>query len=61
MNIHLFDKIILKSGITAYVVEILGDGKCFVADIDYEDGTSTEFVYPDQIEQVVKYEVTNSV
>ena len=56
MKIDVYDKVILKTGEVAYIVEILGDGKCFVADIDYADGTSTDFIYPKDILQVIKME-----
>jgi hypothetical protein len=50
MPLKLYDRVTLKNGLSASIVEILGDGKCYVADIDYPDGeTATEFVNPDEI------------
>lgn len=54
MKIEEFDKVRLRSGLTAYVVEILGNGAAFLADIDYEDGTKTEFIHPEDIAEVLK-------
>lgn len=48
-----YDKIRLKSGETAYIVEIFGDGKYILADIDRPDGTETDWVTPDEIEKVI--------
>lgn len=52
-SIKLYDKVRLKSGEEAAIVEILGNGKSFVADIESADGTDTEFVKPEQIESVI--------
>lgn len=48
-----YDKIRLKSGETAYIVEIFGDGECILADIDRPDGTETDWITPDEIEKVI--------
>lgn len=48
-----YDKICLKSGETAYIVEIFGDGECILADIDRLDGTETDWLTPDEIEKVL--------
>ncbi|MFM1534387.1 hypothetical protein ABGF38_04155 [Helcococcus ovis] len=46
MTIKQYDKVLLKSGEFAYIVEILEKDKAYVADIEKEDGeTSTEFIY----------------
>lgn len=40
----LYDKIVLKTGETAYIVEILEVGKAYLVDVDHADGSiSTEF------------------
>ena len=39
MEIHLYDRVLLKNGLEASIVEILGDGACFIADIDTPHGT----------------------
>lgn len=48
-NIKLFDKVILKNGCSAYIVEIFDDGKAFIADIDTPNGTETDYVFPKDI------------
>lgn len=54
MEIHLFDRVLLKNGLEASIVEILGDGACFIADIDTPQGTETDDVYPEDIEKVLE-------
>jgi hypothetical protein len=54
MNIKQYDKVLLKDGATAYIVEILGDGKAFIADINRKDGAETDWVKPQDIEGVLK-------
>jgi len=51
--VSLFDTVRLVSGETATIVEILGNEDSFVADIEKESGTDTEFVYPSQIKEVL--------
>ena len=50
-NLKLFDKILLKTGETAYIVDILPNS--YVCDIDKATGTDTDFVYPNEIERVL--------
>ena len=40
MKIDMFDKVLLKSGETAYIVEIYEQGVAYEADIDKSDGTT---------------------
>ena len=54
MEIHLFDRVRLKNGLEASIVEILGGGACFIADIDTPQGTETDSVYPEDIEKVLE-------
>ena len=54
MEIHLFDRVLLKNGLEASIVEILGDGACFIADIDTPQGIETDDVYPEDIEKVIR-------
>lgn len=54
MKIDLYDRVKLKSGYEASVVEILEEQKEYICDIDKENGTFTEFVNYDEIEQVIK-------
>ena len=51
--INLFDTVRLSSGEIATIVEILGNGSSFVADIEKESGTDTDFIYPSQIEEIL--------
>ena len=53
MKIEMYDKILLKDGDQAYIVEIFDDGKAFVADIDRKSGTETEWVKPEDIDKVI--------
>ena len=39
MIIEMFDKVLLKTGETAYIVEIYEQGVAYEADIDKSDGT----------------------
>ncbi len=50
-ELKLFDKILLKTGETAYIVDALPHS--YVCDIDKAAGTDTDFVYPDEIERVL--------
>ena len=53
-GIKLYDTVRLKSGEVACIVEILGDGKiCYVADIEKEEGTETDFIYSEDIAEVL--------
>lgn len=54
MEIRMYDRVLLKNGLEASIVEILGDGACFIADIDTEHGTETDSVYPEDIEKVLE-------
>lgn len=54
MKIDLYDRIKLKSGYEASVVEILEEQKEYICDIDKKDDTYTEFVNYDEIEKVIK-------
>lgn len=52
MELKMFDKVRLKTGETAYVVEIYESGKAYEMDIDKLDGkTVTDTVWPEQIEK----------
>lgn len=50
-ELKLFDKILLKTGEIAYIVEVFPNS--YVCDIDKATGTDTDFVYPDEIECVL--------
>lgn len=54
MKIELYDKVLLKDGDKAYIVEIFDDGKALLADIDRKSGTETDWVKPEDIIKVLK-------
>ena len=54
MKLELFDKVLLKTGETAYIVEIYNDGEAYEADIDRKNGDiETETIMPTDIERLV--------
>ena len=53
MKIDEYDKVLLKDGDTAFIVEVFDGGKAFLADIDRKDGTETDWVKPEEIEKVL--------
>jgi hypothetical protein len=53
MKIKQYDRVLLKDGCYAYIVEIFGDGKDLLADVDRKDGTETEWLKPGDIERIV--------
>lgn len=49
---EMFDKVLLKSGETAYIVEIYNNGEAYEMDINKEDGSIvTDTVWPESIER----------
>ena len=55
MTIKMFDKILLKTGETAYIVEIYEQGVAYEADIDKTDGTiETETIKHSDIKKILK-------
>ena len=53
MKIKLYDRVLLKDGSKASIVEIFEDGKAFLADIDRNDDTDTDEISIDEIEKVL--------
>lgn len=53
MNIQQYDRVLLKDGCEASIVEILEEGRVYLADIDRNDDTDTDYVYTDEIEEVI--------
>lgn len=52
--ISLFDKVKLKTGETAYIVEVYEQGVAYEADIDREDGSvDTETIKQEDIECIM--------
>ncbi len=54
MKIKQYDKVLLKDGDYAYIVEIFGDGKDLLADISRKGGTETDWIKPDDIKHIIK-------
>jgi len=53
MKIEQYDRVLLKDGDYAYIVEIFGEGKALIADIERKNGTETEWIKREDIERVV--------
>lgn len=52
MKLEMFDKVLLKTGETAYIVEIFDDGTAYEMDINKKDGRiETDTIWSDQIER----------
>lgn len=51
MNYKKYDKVLLITGETAFIVEVFGNGDAFVADIEKSSGTDTAFIYKKDIKQ----------
>ena len=56
MKIKLYDRVLLKDGHYASIVEIFGDGNLLLADIDKPDDTYTEEIRAEDILQIVNPE-----
>lgn len=55
MVISEYDRVMLKNGFIATIVEVLEDGKAYLADIDLPDGEwDTIHVWYDDIQELVK-------
>ena len=55
MEIQLYDKVKLKTGETAYIVEVYERGVAYEADIDKADGSiETDTIKHSDIELVIK-------
>lgn len=54
MKIEMFDKVLLKDGRTAFIVEIYGNSGDYEADIDLPDGvTETDTINISNIEKIL--------
>lgn len=54
MDIQMFDKILLKTGEIAYIVEIYEQGVAYEADIDKPDGSiETDTIKHSDIEKIL--------
>ena len=54
MKIKQYDRVLLKGGDYASIVEIFDGGKAFIADIDRKYGTETDWIKPEDIKKVIK-------
>lgn len=53
MKINLYDRVLLKDGSEASIVEVFDNGKSFIADIDRNGDTDTEEITIEEIEKVL--------
>ena len=53
MRIEQYDRILLKDGHEATVVEIFYNGKAFLADVDKDGDTYTEEIQASEVEKVL--------
>lgn len=53
MKVKQYDRVLLKNGCEASIVEILVENKVFIADIDRNGDTDTEEVKAEEIEKIL--------
>lgn len=53
MKIRKYDRVLLKDGCKASIVEIFKEGKIFLADIDRNGDTDTDEVRIEDIEKIL--------
>lgn len=53
MKIEQYDRVVLKDGHEASIVEVFDDGKTFLADVDKDGDTFTEEIQANEVEKVV--------
>ena len=53
MKVKLYDRVVLKDGCEASIVEIFEDGKAFIADIDRNGDTDTEEITIEDIKNIL--------
>lgn len=53
MTIKQYDRVLLKDGSKASIVEIFEDGKLFLADIDRNGDTDTDEIKIEDIESIL--------
>jgi len=54
MKIKQYDRVLLKNGTKASIVEIFEDDKLFLTDIDKDGDTYTEELRIEQIEKIIR-------
>jgi hypothetical protein len=52
-TLKMYDKVKLKDGREASIVEILGKNEAYIADIDIGGDYETDTIYPYQIEKII--------
>ena len=52
MKIEEFDKVRLRTGETASIVEVYNDGEAYEADIDRDGDIETDTIWPEDIVEV---------
>ncbi len=53
MKIKQYDRVLLKDGSEASIVEVFEGGQAFIADIDRNEDTDTEEISVEEIEKVL--------
>lgn len=53
MKIELYDRVLLKDGRKAHIVEILGDHDMYIADVEHGSDYDTIDIKPDQIDKKI--------
>ncbi len=53
MKIKQYDRVLLKDGHKAFIVEIFDKGTAFLADVDKDGGTFTEEIQAQEVEMVL--------
>ena len=53
MKIKQYDRVLLKDGSKASIVEVFEEGKLFLADIDRDGDTDTDELRMDEIEKIL--------
>lgn len=52
MDLNMFDQVLLKTGDTAFIVEIYDNSAAYEMDINTKDGKiTTDTVWPDEIDR----------
>lgn len=54
MKIEEFDKVRLRTGETASIVEVYNDGEAYEADIDRDGDIETDTIWPEDIVEVLR-------
>lgn len=53
MKIEQYDRVLLKDGHKASIVEIFDNGKAFLVDVDKNGDTYTEEIQSNEVEKVI--------